>query len=203
VKQPFLEAFTAALHPVFLAATGFAVAAFLLTWLLREVPLRATAAAEGIGESFASPRDDSSLRELQRAVSSLASSENRWEAYERFAARAGVSLRPPELWLLARIAEREPVGEDVLRNELGDAERVSEALIGLEARGFVYAEEDVIRLTSSGEDAMERVRTAWRQGLDKLLEGWAPERHAEIRRMADELARSFASDLPRPATAAP
>jgi EmrB/QacA subfamily drug resistance transporter len=39
VRLPYIESFTAALQPVFLAASGFAVVAFLLTWLLREVPL--------------------------------------------------------------------------------------------------------------------------------------------------------------------
>jgi hypothetical protein len=33
----------AALHPVFLAAAGAAALAFVLTWFLRELPLRATA----------------------------------------------------------------------------------------------------------------------------------------------------------------
>jgi EmrB/QacA subfamily drug resistance transporter len=39
----FADAFSAALHPVFLMAAGVSVLAFLLTWLLREVPLRTTA----------------------------------------------------------------------------------------------------------------------------------------------------------------
>jgi EmrB/QacA subfamily drug resistance transporter len=36
----FAHAFAAALHPVFLTAAGISVAAFALTWFLREVPLR-------------------------------------------------------------------------------------------------------------------------------------------------------------------
>ena len=39
----FADAFAAALHPVFLMAAGVSVFAFLLTWLLREVPLRTSA----------------------------------------------------------------------------------------------------------------------------------------------------------------
>jgi hypothetical protein len=34
--------------------------------------------------------------------------------------------------------------------------------------------------------------------LDELLSGWEPERHAEIRSMVDELARSLARDIPQP-----
>jgi EmrB/QacA subfamily drug resistance transporter len=37
----FQDAFAAALHPVFLTAAGVALLAFVLTWFLREVPLRA------------------------------------------------------------------------------------------------------------------------------------------------------------------
>src|SRR6266516_3770926 len=38
VRVPYLEAFAAALQPVFLVAAGLSVVAFALTWLLREVP---------------------------------------------------------------------------------------------------------------------------------------------------------------------
>jgi hypothetical protein len=36
----YRDAFTAALHPVFLAAAGIAALSFILTWFLKEVPLR-------------------------------------------------------------------------------------------------------------------------------------------------------------------
>jgi hypothetical protein len=39
----YVTAVTDALHPVFLAAAGAAALAFVLTWFLRELPLRATA----------------------------------------------------------------------------------------------------------------------------------------------------------------
>jgi EmrB/QacA subfamily drug resistance transporter len=42
VHDAIAHAVAAALHPVFVVAAGIAVFAFLLTWLLREVPLRAT-----------------------------------------------------------------------------------------------------------------------------------------------------------------
>jgi hypothetical protein len=42
VHTPYVESIAAALQPVFLTATGIAVIAFALTWLLREQPLRTT-----------------------------------------------------------------------------------------------------------------------------------------------------------------
>ncbi|HEY6960992.1 MAG TPA: MDR family MFS transporter [Gaiellaceae bacterium] len=49
----FADAFSAALHPVFLLAAGVSVVAFALTWLLREVPLRQ---AVKPGEAVEPPR---------------------------------------------------------------------------------------------------------------------------------------------------
>jgi MFS family permease len=44
VHTPYIQAFAAALQPVFLTATGITLLAFLLSWLLRELPLRTTTA---------------------------------------------------------------------------------------------------------------------------------------------------------------
>jgi hypothetical protein len=46
-RDAFAHAFAAALHPVFLTAAGVSLLAFVLTWLLRDVPLR-TAARPGV-----------------------------------------------------------------------------------------------------------------------------------------------------------
>lgn len=43
VRGPYLHAFTAALHPVFVHAAVIGAAAFALSWCLREVPLRGAA----------------------------------------------------------------------------------------------------------------------------------------------------------------
>jgi hypothetical protein len=56
-----------ALHPVFLTAAGVMVVAFGLSWLLRDVPLRETAGADGVGETFAEPRLAGSNDELEHA----------------------------------------------------------------------------------------------------------------------------------------
>jgi EmrB/QacA subfamily drug resistance transporter len=46
VRHDFLLAFVDALQPVFLVGAGLTAVAFLLSWLLREVPLRATTGGE-------------------------------------------------------------------------------------------------------------------------------------------------------------
>src|SRR5215468_2946218 len=51
LHEEYIAAVMAALYPVFVAATGVAALGFVLTWLLQEIELRATAAAEGMAES--------------------------------------------------------------------------------------------------------------------------------------------------------
>src|SRR5207248_4505381 len=96
IHAPYVSAFAAALQPVFLVAASVAVFAFALTWLLRDVPLRETAKAEGVGESFAAPRDDSSERELARIASSICRGDTRARIYRQLIARADLDLTPAE-----------------------------------------------------------------------------------------------------------
>ena len=53
IHDAYVSAFAASLQPVFIVGAAVGVAAFLLTWLLREMPLRhTTGAAETAGETF-------------------------------------------------------------------------------------------------------------------------------------------------------
>jgi EmrB/QacA subfamily drug resistance transporter len=199
----YVSAITDALHPVFLAAAGAAVLAFLLTWLLREVPLRATTQATDVGEAFRAARDDDALREIERALSLLAGREHRWQLYQRLATRAGVELAPPELWLLARLGERSPLTEPELVEELQvDAHAVGEALGQLRQRSLVDSGDDgTITLTTLGRDDYERLVAARCARLRELLAGWRPDQEAELQRLIDRLGRDLVSEVPRPPAA--
>ena len=121
IRAHYISAVVAALRPVFLVAAGVAALGFALTLMLREIPLRGMAPAEGLGESFAMPRDATSLAELERIVRVLMARENRWRVYSDLAARCRLDLPAPELWLLARLGEREPMTAHSLSAELGIA----------------------------------------------------------------------------------
>ena len=199
VHGPYVAAFAASLRPVFLVATVAALVAFVLTWFLREVPLRTTARAQGVGESFASPRGDSSVRELERMITSLARPQERWGVYQRLAGRAGLDLPPPELWLLARLGERPPLTPARLPAELGEEpERVAPALEGLRRRQLLEADgEGAVRLTRDGHSAHGRLVSARRQALDELASGWRSDDQAEVERLLDRLAHELVSEIPR------
>jgi hypothetical protein len=184
LRADYVEAFAASLRPVFVAAAGFSLGAFLLSWFLREVPLRKSAGAEGVAESFAMPREAESLPELERIVSTLARRENHWRVYADLAKRLDVDLEPAELWLLARLGDRTEV-------DLDDP-RLAAAQNSLRERGLVENGD----LRREGERLYVRVADARREGLDDLLEGWEPERHEEVKAMLDRLARELVAEIP-------
>jgi EmrB/QacA subfamily drug resistance transporter len=198
VRAPYIDAFAAALQPVFRLAAAVSVAGFLLSWLLRELPLRQTAAADGVGETFASPRDDSSERELERILSSLLEREKRQQVYEGLVDRSGVEITPPEGWLLNRIAERAPTSAPALAAELHvPRERLREPLLGLTRRAYVTADSDrTLELTDSGLAARERLIAAGREELCRLLDGWQPDEDEELRPVLRKLAVALVVDMP-------
>ncbi|MCL2419335.1 MAG: MFS transporter, partial [Conexibacteraceae bacterium] len=99
----YIHSFTNALDRVFTVAAVIAAAAFLLSWLLEELPLRDTAEASGgIGETFAVPKPPDSLAEISRALSVLIGREGRRQLVEQMAARAGVDVSAAAAWVLVR-----------------------------------------------------------------------------------------------------
>src|SRR5262245_25019495 len=77
LNAEYIAAVMAALRPVFVAAAAISALGFVLAWLLRESPLREGAPAEGMGESFARPRDATSLQDLERHLTPLLAGEHR------------------------------------------------------------------------------------------------------------------------------
>src|SRR5205814_4858845 len=59
---------------------------------------------EGIAESFASPREDRSDRELERIISAIATGRTRTDIYRRIVDESRLELGPSEAGLLGRLA---------------------------------------------------------------------------------------------------
>jgi EmrB/QacA subfamily drug resistance transporter len=197
IHAPYVEAFAAALRPVFLAGAGIALLAFVLTWLLRDVPLRQS--ASGVGESFASPRDDSSEHELERILTSICRGEERTRIYRQLIVRSGLELTPAQAWLLGRLRDREPTGEDALAEELGLSQEQLGALAdGLVLDGLVAADADGrLELTQEGRADVALLVESGREELALLLEAWQPIEDEELAPMLRKLASSLVAEMPR------
>jgi hypothetical protein len=196
----YVTAVTEALQPVFVVAAAVTALAFLLTWLLPELPLRATTHAPDAAAGLQGARDSNALRELQRSLSLLAGREQRWSLYQDLAARAGVDLAPPELWLLARLGERTPLPRSRLADELrNDEHRIGEALQQLRFRGLADIRDDgQIVLTTPGQNDYERLVVAKCAGLRELLDGWEPDEYPELAELIERLGRDLMSEIPEP-----
>ena len=187
VHAPYIASVAASLRPVFLAATGISFLAFVLTWRLREVPLRQTASPEPVGEGIPAPRAESSERELERLAGNLLRREDRRHMYEELLRCGGVTLSPVASWLLGRIAEREPVSLDKLAADLNvPAEELAAPLEELRAHDCVAGD----RLTPKGRELVERLWAIRHERFRELLGDWGPDVAAAVDRLADALTQS-------------
>jgi EmrB/QacA subfamily drug resistance transporter len=196
VHAPYVASFAASLHPVFIAAAAVSFVAFSLTWLLREVPLRKTSAAEQVGEAVPALRDESSERELERIVGSLLDRQGRTRAYEQLIARSGIEIAPAESWVLGRVGEREPIAADALASELAVSPDELEVHVdALRRRGYVADGNGTLELTRRGRDALDVLVRARRDQLRRLLDGW-DEGDAELDAAIAKLARALTAEMP-------
>jgi hypothetical protein len=121
------------------------------------------------------------------------------------AARAGLELPPPQLWLLARLGEREPLTDAQLTAQFwGDSDEIGEALGQLRERSLVGGRDgSTIALTTTGRDDYERLVAAKCAGLRELLDGWQPDQHDELQQLVDNLGRDLVSEIPKPPAESP
>ena len=194
VHDAYVEAFTDSLNVVFLVAAAIGVAAFALTWFIKELPLRDTVATAGVGEAFAVPKDTDPLAELARELSILTRREQANRILERLAARAGVDLEPAEIWLLGRF-NREP-GLDI--RALADTYAIDPLRLDNAQRALIDAGliEGGWHAHRKGKQTLDTLISCGRDRLDELSDGWQPEQHPELRELIQGLARQFI-DTPR------
>lgn len=201
VQAGYLQALVAALHPVFLIATGIAVLGFALSWLMTEVPLRGTGRAEDIGDGFAMPRDATSLEELESIVARISGVEQRWDMIGRIARSLELDLAPDQVWLLVQLGRQ----DDALSRE-GLIADFSVTGAELDALVAALAERGLARLgadgalvaTPAGRQLFQGMVTGFRGLLADAVQRWSPEDHADVRKMLADFARYLVADLPRP-----
>ncbi len=197
IHAPYVASFASSLRPVFVAAAAITFLAFLLSWLLREIPLRQTAAAETVAESIPPLRDDDSRRELERIVSSLTERENRSRVYRQVIERSGVEIRPDESWLLARVSERQRTTAAALADEFRlPPDTLVPLADALAARGILSRNGDGLAPTPAGAAALERLIAARRDQLCELLEGWPAADDSDTEQALERMARALVAQMP-------
>jgi DNA-binding MarR family transcriptional regulator len=196
-RDAFVGAYADALSTVFLVCAPIAALAFVLSWLLPEKPLRRTVEATGVGEAFAAPKHHDPLPEIERALSTLARRDTRLRILDRLCRQAGVDLNARQCWVLARVGESEPTDPFAIGEAHGvDPARVAARIGELRELGYVEGPGEAVVLTATGRDALDRLVAARRQSLAELLDGWSPEREAELGALLTRMASDTVVDHP-------
>ena len=192
IRTDVQHAYSLALHPVFLYALPVALVAFVLSWFLREVPLRATNSV-GIGEGLGStPTARTSVDEVERSLSRLAGADLRRRGYERLTEMAGLDLPAGSSWILTRLAKQGSVaGEDLARQANVTVDYGRPYVDRLVSDGLVTRSNGTLVLTESGDQAADRLFAARREGLRELLADWSPDEYAELGELLTRLSRAL------------
>jgi DNA-binding MarR family transcriptional regulator len=193
VHTAVLQAYAHSIDRIFIYVAPIAAAAFVVSWFLREVPLRQTAGAADLGEGLgAVPAERSSIDEIERALLRLVDGDMRKRGYQKLAEQAGLELPAGSCWVLARLARNGDVRGADLAHEAGVTLQAGRPYVDkLTERGLVQRLDGVLTLTPAGTAAADRLSAALHDGLERLLADWSPEQHADLARMLDRLSHAL------------
>ena len=193
LRDPIRHAFSLALHPVFLTAVPVALVAFVLSWFLREVPLRGAAGAADLGEGIpAAPTDRSSVEEVERALARLSAADIRRDGYTKLGRAAGLNLPGGACWVLTRLARQDTMPGTGSASQAGVTVEVGRPVVDqLVSKGLVARSNGALSLTTEGRTAAGKLFAARHKWLTELLADWSPQQHAELAELLNKLCRSI------------
>ncbi|HXW46856.1 MAG TPA: MFS transporter [Streptosporangiaceae bacterium] len=196
VHADVVTAYAHAVDRIFLFAAPIAAVAFVLSWFLKELPLRQTAGAADLAEGLgAASAERTSVGEIERALLRLADGDMRRRGYERIAELAGLGVPGGSCWVLAHLAKHGKIKSTDLAAEAGVTVEYGRPYVDrLVERGWVRREDGTLVLTNAGYGAADQVFAARREGLERLLAGWSPEQHADLAHMLDRLSRALVGE---------
>jgi EmrB/QacA subfamily drug resistance transporter len=197
VAERFTHVYATSIQDVFLWAVPVAVVAFILTWFLKEVPLRETATTPELGSGIGgSPTDRSSRHEIERSLSQLMRRDGKAaEVYERLGTHAGVDLPAGSMWALCRIEKDGTVaGTELAERADVSVEHGRPYIDVLVEDGLVERSNGDLVITPAGREVADRLVDARRRGLAKMLDGWSPEDHAELADVLTHLSQQSLGD---------
>ncbi|MEV6009668.1 MFS transporter [Streptomyces sp. NPDC051976] len=189
IKTPVLHAYSTSITTVFLWAVPVALVAFVLSWFLKEQPLRGTVTVPDASETLGTnPVERSSLDEIARCLSLLGSRDARRDLYTRITVDAGADIHPATSWLLLRLAhdgEADPV--ELARRTTVPADVIEQAAVEAEVRRLAVRDGNPLQLTEQGRAMADRLTEARRGVLAGLLGDWDPAVHADLAALVTRL----------------
>jgi EmrB/QacA subfamily drug resistance transporter len=193
-RLAYQQAYVHALSPVFRVAAAVALFGFLVSWLLPERPLRATAATStGLDDSLAAPESPSSLAVVERALARATTVDDRHRFHRAVAARAGLDISEGATWALVRIAQYGPAGARARARDQGvGEERIAAVSAELHERGLLADD----ALTPTGVAFADQLVSARRDVLCERLADPTAERAPEVQELLERLSRELVGERP-------
>jgi EmrB/QacA subfamily drug resistance transporter len=193
LAAPVVHAYAQSLHVVFLAGVPVALAAFVLSLFLKEVPLRGTAraAATDMGDGFAMPEPTDADQGLERALGNLLRKERR---QMRTAVLAVSPLDEAEAWCVVKVAFGERRHGAASVTKIAEAVHVPVKVLqpafdhAIET-GYLRSAQDGLHLTELGEDEFSTLAAAWQDWVTERLADWNPEARIDLSAAMARLAR--------------
>ncbi|HEX9063885.1 MAG TPA: MFS transporter [Streptosporangiaceae bacterium] len=207
IHTALVSGYSASIRTVFLAAVPVGALAFVLTFTLKELPLRKTAGAVDPADRLAPtarPTVRTSEEEMSRAVSSLLHREVRHEVYSGLVAKSGIGVSPRAGWLLLRVGEHAGESRAELAHCLGiTMADLSDRMSELVQAGYVQpdgtsAPGEPERMTEAGQSAYDRIFAARHDRIALLLDGWQPEQHPQLLALLTRITHELAASHERP-----
>jgi len=201
VHLGYITGYATALHTVFLVATPFGALAFLLSWTIKDIPLRTTAAQPDPADTLAPtamPAVRTSDQEMERALTTLLGRQQRREVYARLVTTAGIAASPRAAWMLLRVGQNsEKSRRDLARLlSLTDAE-LERRLTELVAIGYVRALradlDQPVPLTEAGQHAFDALFRARQESVARLCSDWHPDQHPGLISLLNRLTHQLAA----------
>jgi EmrB/QacA subfamily drug resistance transporter len=201
--QPIIDAYAHAVHVVFLAAVPVALVAFVLAWFLKEVPLRDStrAGARDVGDGFGMPEHSDRVKRLELAIGRLNRKITRDDLVTMWR-EAGTTLAVADAWCLAQVRLHLHVGASPTLEAIAGRVRVppevlAPAFATALHRGYLVDRHNVLVLTESGDEEIERLVQARRHWLARELSDWGAEDDALLSEALDNVARRLLDESAR------
>ncbi|WP_084740330.1 DHA2 family efflux MFS transporter permease subunit [Cryptosporangium aurantiacum] len=195
--EPFISAYASAINHVFTWVVPIALVGLLVSFFLKQVPLRDTAraGATDVGEGFGTPDTADADRQLERTVAQLIR-RRASTAAPSILAGSGTALSPGQAWVVGQVHLRgrrgsPPTLEDVAAAHRVPADVLAPVFLQAVEDGHLRPEGGGLALTAAGSAAFAQITAAWRQWLVGQLEDWDttdPIDRARLDRAIDALA---------------
>jgi MFS family permease len=195
--QPIVDAYSHALHVLFLWAVPIAAFGVLLALFIKQAPLRATAqaGASDPGAGFSVPEGDDRQAQLEAAIARVFRQAGP-AAGSEIAARAGSGLNTASAWCVGTVAARELLGRPTDLRTIAEPHRLPGAVLWpafqqTRERGLLAGDLDGLHVTDAGHAELDRLAAAARDWITAQLADWNvdddPAFTAALRRSARRL----------------